>query len=103
MADTIAVMSEWTIHQVGEPRRLYHRPVNRFVADFLGQTNFIAAQIVGRDGDRVLLHCPAGRFISRVFPEYLSGQGNVTGSLRPKAIRLGDHTDLAGNGWRGRC
>ena len=44
MSDRIAVMSHGELQQVGRPREIYERPANRFVADFIGETNFIAAK-----------------------------------------------------------
>ncbi|MEO0565297.1 MAG: ABC transporter ATP-binding protein [Chloroflexota bacterium] len=41
MADRIAVMNEGQVQQVGTPTEIYENPVNRFVADFIGETNFI--------------------------------------------------------------
>ena len=46
MSDRIAVMSAGKILQVGRPREIYDRPAERFVADFIGETNFLE----GRDG-----------------------------------------------------
>ena len=90
MADGIAVLSKGKLVQVGAPRELYHRPRNRFVADFLGETNFISAQIVKREGDAVTLECPAGQFTSTVFTNDLPATGNVTCSVRPEAVRMLD-------------
>ena len=44
MSDRIAVMSSGKILQVGSPRDIYDRPAERFVADFIGETNFRAGQ-----------------------------------------------------------
>jgi ABC-type Fe3+/spermidine/putrescine transport system ATPase subunit len=41
MADRIAVLHEGRLHQIGAPEELYDRPANSFVADFIGETNFI--------------------------------------------------------------
>ena len=41
MADRIVVMSKGRIVQIGTPKELYYNPVNRFVADFIGETNMI--------------------------------------------------------------
>ena len=41
MSDRIAVMNEGVIQQVGDPVTIYERPATRFVADFIGETNFI--------------------------------------------------------------
>ena len=93
MADGIAVLESGNVMQVGPPRSLYERPGNRFVADFLGETNFITAEVKGREpdgagGEHVMLDTPMGLLRSAVFPEGLPGGGNVTCSIRPEAIRL---------------
>jgi spermidine/putrescine transport system ATP-binding protein len=46
MADRIAVMNEGTVQQVGSPTEIYEAPNNRFVADFIGETNFIEGTLV---------------------------------------------------------
>jgi len=43
ISDRIAVMNEGIIQQVGTPQQIYHRPSNRFVATFIGRTNFLDA------------------------------------------------------------
>lgn len=45
MSDRIAVMSAGKIQQIGSPLDIYERPLNRFVADFIGDTNFLDATI----------------------------------------------------------
>jgi spermidine/putrescine transport system ATP-binding protein len=49
MSDVIVVMRDGRIQQMGDPSELYERPVNRFVADFIGTSNFIKATVVGTD------------------------------------------------------
>jgi iron(III) transport system ATP-binding protein len=90
MADRVAVMHEGRLMQVGPPREVYDRPQSRFVADFLGTTNFIPATVRGREGDDLLLECPAGPLRSRAFPDNVPQRGNVTCSIRPEAMRLVD-------------
>ena len=51
MADTIAVMNEGKIEQMGTPTELYDNPKTTFVANFLGQSNLIKGNIVDSDGD----------------------------------------------------
>ncbi|KAA1376526.1 ABC transporter ATP-binding protein [Aeromicrobium fastidiosum] len=53
MADTIAVMNQGVIEQMGAPSELYENPRTTFVANFLGQSNLIAGEIEGREGDHV--------------------------------------------------
>lgn len=104
MADGVAVLNAGSVMQVGPPRQLYERPANRFVADFLGETNFVTAEVKGREpdgkgGEHVLLDTPMGVLRSAVFPEELPGAGNVTCSIRPEAIKLNPNGDngFAGN------
>ena len=47
MSDVIVVMRDGRIQQQGRPSELYERPTNRFVADFLGSSNFIPATVEG--------------------------------------------------------
>ncbi len=48
MSDRIGVMSHGKLQQIGTPREIYTRPVNRFVASFIGETNFLPATLEGR-------------------------------------------------------
>ena len=50
MSDRIAVMSEGKILQVGTPREIYEHPAERFVANFIGESNFLGAELLGGDG-----------------------------------------------------
>jgi len=63
MSNTIAVMSEGMIVQSGPPREVYQRPVNPFVANFLGVANILRARVVQHDAARtiVALDGEAGR------------------------------------------
>ena len=51
MSDRIAVMNNGRIEQVGSPADLYDRPANRFVASFVGESNFLQGEVVGVEGD----------------------------------------------------
>ena len=48
MSDRIAVMSAGHVQQIGTAREIYEAPVNRFVADFIGETNLIESRSRGR-------------------------------------------------------
>ena len=54
MADTIAVMNEGKIEQMGSPADLYYNPKTAFVANFLGQSNLINGVVSGNDGDSLI-------------------------------------------------
>ncbi|MGN6244563.1 MAG: ABC transporter ATP-binding protein [Motilibacteraceae bacterium] len=55
MADTIAVMNDGRIEQLGSPTDLYENPVTTFVANFLGQSNLVKATVTGKSGGDLLL------------------------------------------------
>ncbi len=50
MSDRIAVFQNGRIEQIGSPRALYEAPETKFVADFIGETNFIAGQVESANG-----------------------------------------------------
>lgn len=85
MSDRIGVMSAGRILQIGSPRDIYTAPANRFVADFIGETNFITADLVGQT-----LTLPGGVRVD-LAPEQTKGrQGRLTVALRPEQIRPAD-------------
>ena len=45
MSDRIAVMDKGIVLQIGSPREIYHRPADRFVASFIGESNFLTCTI----------------------------------------------------------
>jgi spermidine/putrescine transport system ATP-binding protein len=47
MGDRIAVFNSGKIAQIGTPREIYRKPVNSFVADFIGETNLLEGTVVG--------------------------------------------------------
>jgi iron(III) transport system ATP-binding protein len=88
MADRMAVLRAGKVVQVGSPRELYDRPRTRFVADFLGETNFIPGVIKGAEDGVVLLDSPAGLLRCRAAGISPTVAGNVTCSVRPEAWRI---------------
>ena len=57
MADTIAVMNQGVIEQLGAPSELYENPRTTFVANFLGQSNLILTSVIDPAGDTVVVEC----------------------------------------------
>jgi spermidine/putrescine transport system ATP-binding protein len=55
MSDRIAVMSQGKVLQIGTPVEIYERPNCRFVADFIGETNFLEGNVVSCNGDLVVI------------------------------------------------
>lgn len=81
MADRIAVMNEGRIEQIGTAEDIYRRPSSRFVADFIGESNFLAVEC----SNRVVL--TAGQQIPLPAPGTASA-GSATLMIRPESIRL---------------
>lgn len=54
VSDRIAIMKDGVIQQIGVPKGIYQRPVNQFVASFIGQTNFVEAKLVVKDHKTIL-------------------------------------------------
>jgi iron(III) transport system ATP-binding protein len=93
MADHVALMQDGKVIQVGSPRELYERPVNRFAADFLGESNFIEASVKGQQDGELLLETAAGPLRSAAFPETIMSGDSVVCSIRPESIHLTDTPD----------
>jgi ABC-type Fe3+/spermidine/putrescine transport system ATPase subunit len=94
LSDRIAVMSDGVIEQLGDPRAIYARPVNRFVADFIGESNLMHARVDA--GGRVAVldnGLPLG------LPHQLPAGSEVGLLLRPESIDVAP--DTAANGFPG--
>lgn len=91
MSDRVAVMSAGRILQVGSPREIYDHPAERFVADFIGETNFLTAEVRSADGaGGMLVALPEGREIQASVAEgvEVAPGRQVTVVVRP------EHTEL---------
>jgi spermidine/putrescine transport system ATP-binding protein len=87
MSDRIAVMNEGKILQIGPPAEIYERPRNRFVADFIGQTNFIEGRVMQiRDGLAEVEVASSGTVRGQVTSDVPSGE--VAIAVRPEKIAL---------------
>ena len=94
MSDTIVVMNQGYIQQIGSPEKIYNEPENAFVADFIGDSNFIGG---------FLIAVKLVEFLSAWFPFVDSGFGTyhpVVVVIRPEDIILSSPADgrLAGSG-----
>jgi spermidine/putrescine transport system ATP-binding protein len=85
MADTIAVMNQGVIEQMGAPEDLYENPVTTFVANFLGQSNLIMTDIIDGTGAEVIVDCQGQKI--GVSPERSHAQGRKAWlGIRPEKI-----------------
>jgi spermidine/putrescine transport system ATP-binding protein len=100
MSDRIAVMHRGNVLQEGSPTEIYERPNCRFVADFIGETNFLDGVVQEQEGERVMV-LVAGRLPVMVEKSQSVAPGReVTVAVRPEKIRLrpdqagADHNSL---------
>ena len=89
MADTIAVMNEGKIEQMGSPIQIYEHPKTAFVANFLGQTNLFEGTVAGIEGDElavkvkdVVFHVPLSSTEIR--------SGRIVFGVRPEKVKIVD-------------
>jgi spermidine/putrescine transport system ATP-binding protein len=88
MSDRIAVMNLGRILQIGSPRQIYDHPAARFVADFIGDTNLLDAQIVAVASGRARLRLTSGSEVMADLPEGATPEGRVTATIRPEHAGL---------------
>mgnify|MGYP002142143247 FL=1 len=97
MADTIAVMNEGEIEQMGTPADLYDNPKTAFVANFLGQSNLIKGTISGTDGDNQVVDL-FGQKISLPKNRSHAVNNSIFAGIRPEKFRISRlATPVSGN------
>ena len=94
MSDRICIMRDGYVVQSGDPRSLYDQPVNRYVADFVGKTNFIPGAVKQINGSTVAIQSEGGQlYVGRpsTGAPGLSVGGAASIAIRPELIVLGAH------------
>jgi spermidine/putrescine transport system ATP-binding protein len=86
MSDRIAVMRHGTIEQLGTPEELYERPTTPFVAGFLGISNLLDGEVVGREGAMLAVRLGDGTVLRA--PASTNGATSVRVGVRPEKLRL---------------
>jgi spermidine/putrescine transport system ATP-binding protein len=87
MSDRIAVISMGEVQQIGAPREIYEHPNNRFVADFIGETNFITARVLSV-AEFVTLDIDGVEVLGTADNRPLSVEQKITLAIRPEKINL---------------
>ncbi|GGT29252.1 polyamine-transporting ATPase [Streptomyces chromofuscus] len=103
MADCVAVMNAGRVEQLGAPAELYENPRTTFVANFLGTSNLIEAEVDTKAGDEIVLKAGGGKLtlpVGRCSASTATG-GKVLVGVRPEKISL-VHADDAGEIPEGR-
>lgn len=85
MSDRIAVMHEGKISQVGSPREIYEQPQNRFVTEFIGESNVLSCNVLEYDGETATVDVGGVSLKSSVSHAVSKGDAGVL-ALRPEAV-----------------
>jgi iron(III) transport system ATP-binding protein len=88
LADRMAVLHDGTAEQVGTPREVYRRPANQFVAEFIGETNWLEAEVASVSDEELRLRTDYGLFVAPPQPGAVPGQAVWLG-FRPETVRIG--------------
>jgi len=91
MSDRICIMRDGHIVQSGSPRELYDEPMNRYVADFVGKTNFFSGEVVEISGSSVTVKFNSGQVLTGKQPKGASGLANgskASIAVRPEMISI---------------
>jgi spermidine/putrescine transport system ATP-binding protein len=102
MSDRIAVMSNGVVLQVGDAGDIYERPNCKFVADFIGETNFLAGQVAGLENGAVVVTLEHGPALHAAAEQPPAGGTAVTLAVRPEKMHLGPAREDLG-GWDGQA
>jgi iron(III) transport system ATP-binding protein len=88
IADRIAIMRDGIIEQIGTPEEIYRKPLNRFVAGFIGEANFIPGTIQNSSGTTITVETACGIFVARKPSQAFALKEEVVLCIRPENIRF---------------
>ncbi|MCS7060064.1 MAG: ABC transporter ATP-binding protein [Anaerolineae bacterium] len=91
MSDRIAVMSHGKALQIGSPLEIYERPTCKFVADFIGETNFLEGRVTAVNGEFATLTIRNGYVFTGRRVNGLQVGEVATLSVRPEKMQLVEH------------
>ncbi len=98
LSDSIVVMANGAVQQVGPPTEIYRRPANRFVAGFIGQSNLLDARVLDAQALSVW-----GRAVSGApMPAGVRKDDAVTLMIRPEDVRVLPRESDPSGPWQGR-
>ena len=93
LSDKIIIMNKGVVAQMGTPQEIYYHPVNEFVADFIGEANFLKGKMTARDGALAELDIE-GNPLRIEAAEHMEAGKDYTLVLRPEAASLADEGGL---------
>lgn len=94
MSDRIVVMNNGHMEQVGAPEDLYENPNNRFVAGFIGESNFLEGQVIRLEGDAVYVLTDEQVEFKALKMQETSVGDRICAALRPERIGFATKTEI---------
>jgi len=88
MSDRIAVMSSGRVLQTGTPHEIYERPANRFVADFIGESNFLHGRLESVRNGEAVVQLNSGKRVPAGLEHNLPVNSTVSLAVRPEHAEL---------------
>ncbi len=88
LSDKIVIMKDGTIQQVGSPREIYQKPINEFVAQFIGRANILEGKIVAEKGETVTLDVHGVLYETEKTTGHTVGE-TVQFMIRPESFNIG--------------
>ncbi len=88
MSDRIAVMSGGVALQVGNASDIYERPNCKFVADFIGETNFLAGKVKEQSNGSAVVDLPGGLLVRATTESALPAGTEVSVAVRPEKVEM---------------
>ena len=93
ISDKIIIMDKGVVAQMGTPQEIYYHPVNEFVADFIGEANFLRGPMVAKEGKYAVLDVAGNKTMVEYNDKMKKGE-TYTVVLRPEAASLADEGGL---------
>ena len=93
LSDKIIIMNKGVVAQMGTPQEIYYHPVNEFVADFIGEANFLKGKMLSQQGSYATLDVEGNR-VSVFAREDMQPGNEYTVVLRPEAASLAESGGL---------
>jgi len=88
LATRLAVLRDGVVEQIGDPRTVYRVPANRFVADFIGETNWVSGEVKSVSPDSIVVQTEIGAISAAT--GFLTKAGDAVWlGFRPEAVAIG--------------
>ena len=95
ISDKIIIMSKGKVEQIGMPREIYYHPNSKFVADFIGEANFLDAQVLSENGEKARIRVAGEEIEVNNFAHARAGDKSEL-VIRPEAAKLSETGVLEG-------